>query len=236
MLEQQDPTHQSRVYLRELNPYITCYMCAGYLIDATSITECNHRFCKSCIVRHLQSNSCCPECDIPLNGTDPFSCLAFDRSIQDLVYKLVPELELREYNLRAEFYKSRNMEVPNFNLREKKPQAFIHPGEMHSHSRDQKLFLEVRPHPSLEDFKDANLKAMPHKNVRCSMRTLVSHLKRFINCRVQVPHPYELEVLCNDTILEKDTSLKNVYLEMWAAQKKELPICIYYTVKRASHS
>lgn len=28
--------------LRELNPFITCGICGGYLIDATTITECLH--------------------------------------------------------------------------------------------------------------------------------------------------------------------------------------------------
>ena len=30
------------VKLRELNPFITCGICSGYLIDATTITECLH--------------------------------------------------------------------------------------------------------------------------------------------------------------------------------------------------
>lgn len=31
-----------RIKLKHLNPYITCYICKGYLIDATTVTECLH--------------------------------------------------------------------------------------------------------------------------------------------------------------------------------------------------
>ena len=32
--------------IRELNPHIVCALCAGYFIDATTISECSHT-CKS---------------------------------------------------------------------------------------------------------------------------------------------------------------------------------------------
>ena len=35
--------------LRTLNEMITCKICHGYLVDATTVTECLHTFCKSCI-------------------------------------------------------------------------------------------------------------------------------------------------------------------------------------------
>ena len=28
--------------IRELNPHIVCALCAGYFIDATTISECSH--------------------------------------------------------------------------------------------------------------------------------------------------------------------------------------------------
>ena len=31
-----------RMYIRELNPYILCVLCGGYLVDATTIVECLH--------------------------------------------------------------------------------------------------------------------------------------------------------------------------------------------------
>lgn len=31
-----------KIKLTEINPYLTCYLCKGYLIDATTISECLH--------------------------------------------------------------------------------------------------------------------------------------------------------------------------------------------------
>lgn len=33
---------QRTLEIRELNPFMTCGLCEGYLIDATTITECLH--------------------------------------------------------------------------------------------------------------------------------------------------------------------------------------------------
>lgn len=46
------PLHLQRlINLSELTPYILCSICKGYLIDATTITECLHT-CK-CIVHYI---------------------------------------------------------------------------------------------------------------------------------------------------------------------------------------
>lgn len=41
-----DKMQPNRVKITELNPHLTCPLCAGYLIDATTIVECLHS-CKS---------------------------------------------------------------------------------------------------------------------------------------------------------------------------------------------
>ena len=58
-LKMGDPLDR-RCKLRELNEMITCKICRGYLVDATTVTECLHTFCKSCIVKHLEDNNTCP--------------------------------------------------------------------------------------------------------------------------------------------------------------------------------
>lgn len=35
-------TMEKKIKLRILNNYITCRICRGYLIDATTVTECLH--------------------------------------------------------------------------------------------------------------------------------------------------------------------------------------------------
>lgn len=36
------PQEEVKVKMKELNEHIVCFLCAGYFIDATTITECLH--------------------------------------------------------------------------------------------------------------------------------------------------------------------------------------------------
>lgn len=37
-----DKMQPNRIKITDLNPHLTCPLCAGYLIDATTIVECLH--------------------------------------------------------------------------------------------------------------------------------------------------------------------------------------------------
>lgn len=55
------------ISLDALHPYITCFLCRGYLIKATTIVECLHTYCHSCLMKHLAREKCCPQCDMSIN-------------------------------------------------------------------------------------------------------------------------------------------------------------------------
>ncbi|XP_017328877.1 polycomb group RING finger protein 1 isoform X3 [Ictalurus punctatus] len=99
-----------KIKIKDLNEHIVCYLCAGYFIDATTITECLHTFCKSCIVKYLQTSKYCPMCNIKIHETQPLLNLKLDRVMQDIVYKLVPGLQESEDKRIREFYQSRGLE------------------------------------------------------------------------------------------------------------------------------
>lgn len=48
--------------------------------------------CKSCIVKYLEKNKYCPECDVQVHKTKPLLNIRPDKTLQDVVYKLVPRL------------------------------------------------------------------------------------------------------------------------------------------------
>ena len=93
-----------RVKLQELNAHLVCVLCSGYFVDATTIIECLHTFCKTCIVRYLSTSSFCPICDVQVHKTRPLLSLREDRTLQDVVYKLVPGLHQTETHRRHHFY------------------------------------------------------------------------------------------------------------------------------------
>lgn len=94
-----------KIEVKDLNEHLSCSLCNGYLIDATTITECLHTFCRSCIRRQLSIKPNCPTCE----KNDPNLCpksspkLRHDRTLQSLVYKIVPGLYQRELSCRTKF-------------------------------------------------------------------------------------------------------------------------------------
>ncbi|XP_034782031.2 polycomb group RING finger protein 6-like isoform X2 [Acipenser ruthenus] len=110
--EESDDEDERTIPLSEMSPYIRCTICTGYFIDATTITECLHTFCKSCIVKHFFYSNRCPKCNVVVHQTQPLYNIRLDRQLQDLVYKLVPHLEQNEKRQLHDFYKERGLEVP----------------------------------------------------------------------------------------------------------------------------
>lgn len=56
--------------------------------------------CKSCLVKHLEENNSCPTCQIVIHQSHPLQYISFDRTMQDIVFKLVPGLQLGKFLLR----------------------------------------------------------------------------------------------------------------------------------------
>ncbi|KFB36487.1 AGAP006403-PA-like protein [Anopheles sinensis] len=97
------PYRPSRVTLGSVNACITCNLCKGYLIDATTIVECLHSFCHSCIIKHLHTEQYCPQCEVMINKAKPN--IKPDVPLQSIVFKLVPELYENELRRRRDFYR-----------------------------------------------------------------------------------------------------------------------------------
>lgn len=102
------PTSKTALLVRQrraMLEQLSCSICKGYLIDATTLDECMDSFCKSCIVIHLSSNNQCPKCGVAIQHRNPFDAMRPDRVLQEIVYKLVPGLYDNEMRRRREFYR-----------------------------------------------------------------------------------------------------------------------------------
>ncbi|KAG1682099.1 Polycomb group RING finger protein 1 [Nymphon striatum] len=67
---------KSHLKLKDAAIHITCVLCKGYLVEATTISECLHSFCKSCIVKYILKHYCCPICSKPLPRLKPLQYLS----------------------------------------------------------------------------------------------------------------------------------------------------------------
>ncbi|XP_030058672.1 polycomb group RING finger protein 6 isoform X3 [Microcaecilia unicolor] len=192
-----DEENERMINLSELNAYILCSICKGYLIDATTITECLHTFCKSCIVRHFYYSNRCPKCNIIVHQTQPLYNIRLDRQLQDIVYKLVINLEDREKKKMFDFYKERGLDVP-------KPAAPQPVAANRSRSR-KVLGAVFRIPPELDislllEFIGAeegtgNFKPLEKKFVRVSGEATIGHVEKFLRRKL------ELNPICQDSLL-----------------------------------
>ncbi|EDV22748.1 uncharacterized protein TRIADDRAFT_28240 [Trichoplax adhaerens] len=218
--------------LKELNPCLTCSLCDGYLVNATTVVECLHTFCKSCIVKHLEDSNNCPKCDNVVHQSHPLQYISYDRTMQDLVYKLVPGLQERELETEREFYESRGLRWPKKRLsdseNENSPAKKNKSANSYSndacdyHRADEQIAIILECKKS----NGYNLDQLHRKFLLCSVQATVMHLKKFVAKKLQISKPYELEILCNDEILGKDHTLKFICLTRW--RNKETPLVLHY--------
>uniref|UniRef100_A0A8C5RXE0 Polycomb group RING finger protein 6 n=1 Tax=Laticauda laticaudata TaxID=8630 RepID=A0A8C5RXE0_LATLA len=207
-----DEEDERMINLSELVPYIMCSICKGYFIDATTITECLHTFCKSCIVRHFYYSNRCPKCNIVVHQTQPLYNIRLDRQLQDIVYKLVVNLEEREKRRMHDFYRERGLEIPKLAV----PQAmavgrgrprkvvgsvFRIPPEL-----DMSLLLEFIGANDLS----GNFKPLEKKFVRVSGEATIGHVEKFLRRKMDLDPGCQVDIICGDHLLEQYQTLREI--------------------------
>ncbi|KAK8749204.1 hypothetical protein OTU49_015729, partial [Cherax quadricarinatus] len=214
---------ERRIKLRTLNEHIVCAICSGYLVDATTVTECLHTFCKSCLVKHLEERNTCPTCDIVIHQSHPLNYISFDRTMQDIVCKLVPLLQEDELKREREFYRARGevcpKDLPQANEEElQQDDKAVNDTDYHRLDEQVNICLECK-YPTLAPLK--------RRFIRCSAQATITHLKKFLALKVlEGPQKYrEIDIMCNDEMLGKDHTLKFVQVTRWRFRSPPLKLC-----------
>ncbi|NXU77047.1 PCGF1 protein, partial [Oreotrochilus melanogaster] len=222
--------------MKELNEHIVCCLCAGYFIDATTITECLHTFCKSCIVKYLQTSKYCPMCNTKIHETQPLLNLKLDRVMQDIVYKLVPGLQERETWVGGGLW-----EVAGVGELTAPPSPPFPdtvggdplglPYSTFDHSRAH--YFRYDEHVSLclekqSSSKDKGKAMLQQKYVRCSVRAQIRHLRRVLCHRLGLPLQH-VQILFNNEALPDQMTMKQLWLSRWFG--KPAPLVLHYSIK-----
>ncbi|XP_041258253.1 polycomb group RING finger protein 2 isoform X1 [Onychostruthus taczanowskii] len=218
----------TRIKITELNPHLMCALCGGYFIDATTIVECLHSFCKTCIVRYLETNKYCPMCDVQVHKTRPLLSIRSDKTLQDIVYKLVPGLFKDEMKRRRDFYAAYPVaEVP---LGSQEERGEVAERDQGAGPEDEIVSLSIEFHRDCrEDQKGAvengdldKDKAPPCppspglRFLRCPAAMTVLHLAKFLRNKMDVPSKYRVEVLYEDEPLKEYYTLMDIaYIYPW---------------------
>ncbi|KAM6368520.1 polycomb group RING finger protein 2 isoform 6-T10 [Pluvialis apricaria] len=211
----------TRIKITELNPHLMCALCGGYFIDATTIVECLHSFCKTCIVRYLETNKYCPMCDVQVHKTRPLLSIRSDKTLQDIVYKLVPGLFKDEMKRRRDFYAAYPMaEVPNGSNEDRGEVSEQDKGNL---TDDEIVSLSIEFYEGSREEKKGTVEngdLEKEKNgvrfLRCPAAMTVMHLAKFLRNKMDVPSKYKVEVLYEDEPLKEYYTLMDIaYIYPW---------------------
>ncbi|XP_075072322.1 polycomb group RING finger protein 6 [Mixophyes fleayi] len=200
------------INLADLNPYILCSICKGYFIDATTITECLHTFCKSCIVRHFYYSNRCPKCNIVVHQTQPLYNIRLDRQLQDIVFKLVVRLEECEKRQMCDFYKERGLEVPKPTVPQPvstgrgRPRKLLGPLFHIPPELDVSLLLEFMG----AEQGTGSFKPLEKKFVRVSGDATIGHVEKFLRRKMELATSCQVDIICGDHLLEHYQTLREI--------------------------
>ncbi|XP_061833125.1 polycomb complex protein BMI-1-like [Nerophis lumbriciformis] len=217
-----DKMQPNRIKITDLNSHLICPLCAGYLVDATTIVECLHSFCKTCIVAFLETNKFCPRCDVQVHKTCPQLSIRADKTLQDIVYKLVPGLFKDEMKRRRDFYsESRVLEpgevVETFNIAEDEIISL----SIQFYERNK---TNERHHSEVDGDKSNGKRFL-----QCPAAMSVMHLAKFLRSKMDIPSNYRVEVLYGDEPLKDYYTLMDIaYFYEW---RRTGPIPLQYLVK-----
>ncbi|XP_036609343.1 polycomb group RING finger protein 2 isoform X1 [Trichosurus vulpecula] len=229
----------TRIKITELNPHLMCALCGGYFIDATTIVECLHSFCKTCIVRYLETNKYCPMCDVQVHKTRPLLSIRSDKTLQDIVYKLVPGLFKDEMKRRRDFYAAYPLtEVPNGSNEDRGEVLEQEKGAL---SDDEIVSLSIEFYEGVRDREEKKgalengdgdkEKKTGVRFLRCPAAMTVMHLAKFLRNKMDVPSKYKVEVLYEDEPLKEYYTLMDIaYIYPW---RRNGPLPLKYRVQPA---
>eukprot|EP00096_Caligus_rogercresseyi_P006276 TRINITY_DN2260_c0_g1_i1.p1 TRINITY_DN2260_c0_g1~~TRINITY_DN2260_c0_g1_i1.p1 ORF type:complete len:161 (-),score=69.87 TRINITY_DN2260_c0_g1_i1:245-727(-) len=154
--------------------------------------------------------------------------------MQDLVYKIVPNLEKDEYERERSFYAERGLPCPKDQQQEEGKKEDC-PGEEEEAtgdeaSRDYHRFDEQVS--LLLECVAPQLRPLKKKYIRVSSLATVTHLKKFIATKLlqSVDKYKDLDITCDDEPLYKDHTLKFVYVTRW--RTKEPPMRLQFVPKQ----
>uniref|UniRef100_A0A4W4H7P6 RING-type domain-containing protein n=1 Tax=Electrophorus electricus TaxID=8005 RepID=A0A4W4H7P6_ELEEL len=213
---------QKRYLVRDFNRYITCSVCRGYLIKPTAVTECLHTFCKSCIVQHFEESNECPECGIQVHETNPLEMLRLDKTLEEIIFKLVPGLREKEEQQEIDFWRKNKSKANG-------------EGKLHTqdedkggdyHRSDPQIAICLDCLRNNGQSGESIVKGLMKKFIRCSTRVTVGTIKKFLCVKLKLPSSYELDVLCNGEIMGKDHTLEFIYRTRWRLQGDSVSVCV----------
>uniref|UniRef100_A0A8C7KQD6 Bmi1 polycomb ring finger oncogene 1b n=2 Tax=Oncorhynchus kisutch TaxID=8019 RepID=A0A8C7KQD6_ONCKI len=223
----------TKIKITELNPHLMCVLCGGYFIDATTIVECLHSFCKMCIVCYLETSKFCPICDVQIHKTKPLLNIRSDKTLQDIVYRLVPGLFKDEMKRRRDFYVAHpSLDAGNGSNEERgevadEEKRIIADNEIISLSIE--FFHQSKLGKEDGEVKDMKTEMIDKRYLQCPAAMTIMHLRKFLRSKMDIPCTYQIEVMYEDEPLTDYYTLMDIaHIYTW---RRNGPLPLKYRVR-----
>ena len=233
---------ENNLLVKDLNEIFLCIICNGYLIRPVAITECCHYFCRSCIVKYLETTSeyKCPLCDTLIHETNPWDMLREDKKLEYMIFKLVPGLAQNEKKRRKLFYSRRGMDDPEENDADSNLNlcltGFTIASTEKEKEKEEKKEEEVpEEKPKLLDASQIGLhlnfiepeikseipnptnsfRKLDKPYLRASSHITVDNLKKFLQKKLKYSTNSDVDILCNGELMGRHHTLEFIYMTRW---------------------
>lgn len=228
-----------------LNEHIICKLCNGYLVDAATITECLHTFCKSCLVRHIELVNRCPTCDSLIHESQPLYNIRLDRTMQDIVYKLLPRVEREEKRRERKFYKDRGIPYPDPKVLVNQPSP-VAPRTTRPIKKDKKVTSKTSKTTmmknyhrtdelislQLETYWDENsrleIEPLQKKFIRLSTQVTIGLIQRFLASKLHLESENMVGIWYDKTEMGRDLTLKYISDNLSPQKEHAVPLILHY--------
>ncbi|KAK3912906.1 Polycomb complex protein BMI-1 [Frankliniella fusca] len=210
-----------------LNEHLVCTLCNGYFVDATTIVECLHSFCRSCIVTYLQKSSFCPRCEVQLHKGSPLRSLKPDKTLQDIVFKLVPNLFHNEMQRRREYYDAHPQYADQTTPEQRGDclERFYSPDDSISLSLE---YHDRRKYAGKTSTPDQKI-LPPKRYLKCPALFTVGLLKKFLRLKFDLPKEILIDIFQRRESLNDEYTLLDIaYIYPW---KRSEPMRFFYRVR-----
>jgi hypothetical protein len=230
-----------------INEHITCHLCSGYLIDAWTINECLHSFCRPCIFSYFNDNdenTACPVCSTVPHPANPLLGITKDCWLQQIVYKLVPSLFKREMCQRRIYYDSNSdnkfklieqytkthssqMGCREEELGELSERCLFQQNNKFNNQENLYLTLEYNEN----DLKDFLTKSQRYY-IQCSSNMPINILKQYLKKVLPLSKRtrYQIDILYDQKILLDNLILNHIYSWKQIKCEKQKQLHLFYRV------
>lgn len=188
-----------------------------------------------CIVRYLETSKYCPICDVQVHKTKPLLNIRSDKTLQDIVYKLVPGLFKNEMKRRRDFYAEHpSVDATNGSNEDRgevadEDKRIITDDEIISLSIEFFDQNKVKQTTLGSEDKPTKEQVNNKRYLQCPAAMTVMHLRKFLRSKMDIPCSYQVEVMYEDEPLKDYYTLMDVaYIYTW---RRNGPLPLQYGVR-----